>query len=651
MSVRTVSLGLVVAIGLAGPAAAQQPTVLSTDPANGVAGVATDLAEVVVTFSEPMDDHVSLNGDWNPFTFGWSSDGRELVLTRRPDAAPWVEGHVARFILNPQPYVSMADLDGHLLGTYAFAFTVGDWPAGAPTVTATSPVNGATDVDVHLDRISVAFSQEMQASWSVVVDSPAALSLSPAWSPDRRTLDLQLSPGGVLVPDTAYTLWLNLSDLGFRDDAGRPLATHAFSFTTAAPSPDDPPIVISADPPDGAAAVSRYTGWVTVTFSKPMTPGASVTSSSASWVPDQAAAFWDGDSVYRMPRIDPGRPLPAGGRVTLTLNPGGEPGFADTFGNALPTTTISFRVEGEAAGGRTLKILPEDSRRDFSWPYYLWIPDDLPHRTVLLVEPNNTGMTSDWQGLHDRAARELLRSRSDFAAGLDVPLLVPTFPRPRTEWWIYTHALDRDTLTTRIPGLERIDLQLIEMIEDARERLLWTGIWVDPEVLMLGFSASGQFTNRFSLLHPERIRAAAAGSPGGWPLAPVAEWAGEVLPYNVGIADVATLLGRPLASVCTAPLFLYMGDADTNDSVPFTDSYDPDQAELVNRLFGDNPVARWPHAEQIYRAVGCNASFALYPGVGHWISAEMWSDIEAFFGDHLDATLPPPRRGAGRCMR
>ena len=110
---------------------------------------------------------------------------------------------------------------------------------------------------------------------------------------------------------------------------------------------------------------------------------------------------------------------------------------------------------------------------------------------------------------------------------------------------------------------------------------------------MMGFSASGQFTNRFAILHPERIRAAAAGSPGGWPLAPVSSWQGETLDYHVGIADVASLTGGQLdmAAVRAAPLLLYMGDADTNDSVPFSDGYDDDQRELVNRLFGTTPGA------------------------------------------------------------
>ena len=283
--------------------------------------------------------------------------------------------------------------------------------------------------------------------------------------------------------------------------------------------------------------------------------------------------------------------------------------------------------------------MPDESGRNFDWPYYLWIPPGLDGTTAVLVEPNNSGFVSDVELDHDSSAINLLGWRSTFAARLGVPLLVPTFPRPRSRWWVYSHALDRDSLTTTAEGLERVDLQLIEMIEDARLRLAALGVEAGPKVLMMGFSASGQFTNRFAILHPDRVLAAAAGSPGGWPLAPVATWNGETLPYNVGIGDAEAILGGAidLDQMRRVPMFLYMGDADTNDSVPFSDGYDDAQRELVNRMFGTDPVARWPHAQAIYDAAGMNATFALYPGVGHTITAEMFSDVEAFLRAHLEA--------------
>ena len=110
---------------------------------------------------------------------------------------------------------------------------------------------------------------------------------------------------------------------------------------------------------------------------------------------------------------------------------------------------------------------------------------------------------------------------------LDVVILVPVFPRPEENWRIYTHALDRDVLETDIPELRRLDLQLEAMIDDATNRLSRQSWRVNPKVLMWGFSASGMFVNRFTLLHPDRVLAVVVGSPGGWPIAPVKRWLGE----------------------------------------------------------------------------------------------------------------------------
>jgi pimeloyl-ACP methyl ester carboxylesterase len=200
-----------------------------------------------------------------------------------------------------------------------------------------------------------------------------------------------------------------------------------------------------------------------------------------------------------------------------------------------------------------------------------------------------------------------------------VVLLVPAFLRPGGDWQIYTHALDRDTFTTERLDLKRIDLQLIAMIEHARAELTVRGILTDEKVLIQGFSASGMFANRFTLLHPERVKAATIGSPGGWPMAPIADFQGEQLPYPAGTSDIASLTNATFDAVAynTVPQLIYMGSADDNDSLDYTDGWDEKEAKLVNRLFGDDPLSRWEEAESIYKETGANVQFLLIDGVGH----------------------------------
>ena len=145
------------------------------------------------------------------------------------------------------------------------------------------------------------------------------------------------------------------------------------------------------------------------------------------------------------------------------------------------------------------------------------------------------------------------------------------------------------------------------------------------------------FANRFTILHPDRIRAAAIGSPGGWPIVPVSSWEGQTLRYHIGVSDIQQLTGTPfnMSLFKQIPLFFFIGDQDTNDSVPFDDSYEQVDRNLVNTLFGTTPVQRWPKAEQIYKSAGCDSQFKTYSGAGHQITDTMVEDITDFLKENL----------------
>jgi pimeloyl-ACP methyl ester carboxylesterase len=236
--------------------------------------------------------------------------------------------------------------------------------------------------------------------------------------------------------------------------------------------------------------------------------------------------------------------------------------------------------------------------------------------------------------VHERKAWLRVYGLHAMAEELGTALLVPAFPRPRSDWRVYTHALDRDTLTTGVPELSRLDLQLLAMIEDARGRLRQqTGRDVDSRVLLFGFSANGMFANRFAVLHPEHALAVAAGSPGGWPLAPCAEWQGRKLRYPIGIADACELTGTvpDPEALRRVPMLVFQGGEDTNDSTAHGDGWDPEDRAVVHELFGQEMNARFHAAEAVYRQALPKATFRLYPGVGHERTDAMDRDVVAFF--------------------
>ena len=238
---------------------------------------------------------------------------------------------------------------------------------------------------------------------------------------------------------------------------------------------------------------------------------------------------------------------------------------------------------------------------------------------VLLVQPNNTGTISDDPEVHEKDAWWTTFGRHRLAEHLGVVLLVPGFIRPADDWRVYTHALDRDVFTTARPELHRPDLQLIRMIEDLRERVGSRELVLHDRFLLQGYSASGMFVNRFAVLHPELVLGVAAGSPGGWPIIPLAEHNGETLNYPAGIADLAELAGSPfdLAAYREVPQLLVMGSDDENDSLDYSDGWDEEHSAVVDRLFGTSPLARWDSARRAYSMAGARAEFLLVKGVGH----------------------------------
>lgn len=291
----------------------------------------------------------------------------------------------------------------------------------------------------------------------------------------------------------------------------------------------------------------------------------------------------------------------------------------------------AVRVEGDPDSG-------------FHWPYFLSASQAARDRgetgeiVHILVVPNNSGRTSEDLSYQEEHLVEAIdRNYAPLADALGTVLLSPVFPRPSSHPQLYTHALDRDSLTTDLPGLARLDLQLIAMLDDATHRLESRGWKVSGKVLMVGFSASGMFANRFTVLHPEHVLAAAIGSPGGWPIAPVDVFRDHRLRYPIGIADVDELIGRPidLAELRRTPLLIFMGDRDENDSVDYHDGYEERDRQLIDRLFGSRPVERWDDAEALYQSAELRAEFKLYPGIAHVMCPDMIRDVTVFLREQL----------------
>jgi dienelactone hydrolase len=311
----------------------------------------------------------------------------------------------------------------------------------------------------------------------------------------------------------------------------------------------------------------------------------------------------------------------------------------------LLTPSVSL---AQTAGNVSSEISKIEAKpaKGFAYPYYLYVPkaireeakDGKKKMHTILVIPNNAGKSSDDLNVHEEDVKRKTKQNVQIADRLGVALLTPVFPRPQTDWKIYTHALDRDAMTTGKKEFARFDLQLIAMIDDARAQLAGEKLKFDKRVLMLGWSASAMFVNRFTFLHPKRVKAATVGSPGGWAIAPVASFKEKTLRYPIGIGDLKTISGEKfdLENLRKVPLFIFLGGEDDNDSVIFRDSYEKEDEELIFALFGKTPVSRWDISKKLYQDNKLNADFRLYPNVKHALTKEIFDDIFAFFSKYTD---------------
>jgi hypothetical protein len=317
----------------AGPLDLLAPTVLSFSPANNSPGVPPE-TQIEVNFSEEMQtDRGTLQ--IIPGT-GFPNGG--LITARLENWDP--SRHNARFSFpnglplraNLRVTISnFSDAAGNpMQGTVSFSFTVSDGPS--PTVSSSTPAEGASSVPLTTPEVVFNFNQPMDTALGTLVPG-GGLTLGPKSWVGNQTLKAPITGG--LVNNGLYSVRLD----NFRNinakllDGTVYLGDGKLDFGTG---PDTiAPTVRESSPVEGATGVPyEATQFIVVNFSEPMNTG--VGSAELVDVPTNArtalTAQWAGDGFsvsYPVQfRLRPGNAM----RVTLT-------GFRDRAGNALAASS------------------------------------------------------------------------------------------------------------------------------------------------------------------------------------------------------------------------------------------------------------------------------------------------------------------------
>ncbi len=326
-----------------------------------------------------------------------------------------------------------------------------------------------------------------------------------------------------------------------------------------------------------------------------------------------------------------------------------------------PPAADEVTVENE-----NVKYIEANPDAGFQYPYFLYTPPSLTTSEEsprpILIGPNNSPSSDDDYTTHLERGKSLAaRQRPhQVAERVGIPLLVPVFPRYREEpepWYVYVQVLDPDTFTLEDSPLSRLDSQLLEMVEDAKSRLEADGHTIASEIHIDGFSGSGTFANRFTVLHPERVNAASHGGTTAKTLPkteiddhiPVVgdpKWDEmsypvgtdeEELPYPIGVANLEALTGSSFNEEAwlNTPQYIYIGEKDrpepgSRGHRSFSNLYDEEaqqirpsersyaMPDLIDDIYGvKNIDERWNVSRAVYENVGAAATFTVYEGYGH----------------------------------
>ena len=234
----------------------------------------------------------------------------------------------------PDNYTCAADNRCHKDGSPADEVCTSDGGIDAPdatitspTVTSTTPANGATNVDPGAPLTATVDQHLMTVPASAFVVMAGATQIGGSVTYDNQAT-ITFTPSSTLPGGTAITAQLTAA---ITSDEGAPLVPYSWSFTTIDTTP---PTIASSTPLDMATNVADTTT-IAVTFSEPV-ENVDTTSftvaAGASAIPGTIAASGE---VYT---FTPTAALPAATVITVSFTAA----ITDLAGNALVPVSLSF---------------------------------------------------------------------------------------------------------------------------------------------------------------------------------------------------------------------------------------------------------------------------------------------------------------------
>jgi methionine-rich copper-binding protein CopC len=294
------------------------PSVTNTTPANGASGVAAN-ANIVIDFNE----NVTVSGSsftidcptpGNPQTFVVTGSGTSQITLNPDSDLPGGVVCTVVVVANQVSDTDSTDPPDNMAANHVFAFTID----AAPSVTTTTPTNGATNVGASTN-ITINFSENVDIVDATAftiecpVASPVAFGVTPSAPGSTNSFVLDPTsdlPFGVVC--TVTVVASKVTDVDTNDPPNNMAADYVFSFTV-----DSPPAVTTTSPANNDINVAK-TSNIIVNFNE----NVDVTTNSFSIecpAPGNLQPFAVTGSGTTAITLNPNADLPVGVICTVTV--------------------------------------------------------------------------------------------------------------------------------------------------------------------------------------------------------------------------------------------------------------------------------------------------------------------------------------------
>jgi len=299
----------------------------------------------------------------------------------------------------------------------------------------------------------------------------------------------------------------------------------------------------------------------------------------------------------------------------------------------VPTTTPTMTpvVYPDYESGQ---VICHDRIDEFGYEYCSYVPKSLAsHENAYILLEISHGQFDDYEETIASARRNVEKYRH-ISEDDKYIIVTPAIPRD-FEKGFYPQGINEYSMKSTTPDFYfRPDLKVNLIIDKFSYELREAGCQIEEQIFVSGFSAGGMWANRYTLLYPERVKAAAIGHSGGWLVMPTSNYQNSNLNWPLGLNNFANLIGNEynnFEDLKDTPMFIFIGDQDTEST--YWSNY-PNRYDIS--IWGDTDPERLQNQFEYLKESWYDVKFEMYQNIGHNYNGQMKSDVFIFFEQYMD---------------